>query len=56
MWISIACKTFACCRCTDMACCVVGSLLMVGVAAVVRWLQHHLLHKPAETPETWRLL
>jgi len=38
-----------------MACCVVGSLLMLGVAALGRGLRRHLLRQPPAAPEAWRL-
>lgn len=38
-----------------MACCVVGSLLMLLVAAVSRGIRRHLLRQLPEEPEAWRL-
>lgn len=38
-----------------MACCVFGSLLMVGVAGAMRWLRSRLLRRPEVAPEAWRL-
>jgi hypothetical protein len=38
-----------------MACCIVGSLLMLGIAGAARWLRRHLLRRPDAAPEAWRL-
>ena len=38
-----------------MACCVVGSMLMVAVMAASRWVKRKLLKLPTEQPEEWRL-
>lgn len=38
-----------------MACCVVGSLLMLLAAGAVRAVKRHLLRVPEQRPETWRL-
>jgi hypothetical protein len=38
-----------------MACCVVGSLLMLGIAGAARWLRRKLLRWPEAAPEAWRL-
>ena len=38
-----------------MACCLVGSLFMVGIAALVRRVRQQLLRLPAHAPEAWRL-
>lgn len=38
-----------------MACCVIGSMLMVAVMAVTRWVKTRILKQPEERPEAWRL-
>lgn len=38
-----------------MACCVIGSLLLVFGAAVVRALKSRLFGIPSQAPERWRL-
>lgn len=38
-----------------MACCVVGSLLMVAATGLVRAVREKLLRRQARSPEQWRL-
>jgi hypothetical protein len=38
-----------------MACCIVGSLLVMAVAGAGRWLRTRLLRRPPDRPEAWRL-
>lgn len=38
-----------------MACCVVGSMLMVIGAGIARFIKHRLLRQRAAAPEAWRL-
>jgi hypothetical protein len=38
-----------------MACCVIGSMLMVAVMAVTRWVKAKILKQPEARPEAWRL-
>lgn len=38
-----------------MACCIVGSLLMVAFTGVARGIKEHLLRRQADSPESWRL-
>jgi len=38
-----------------MACCVIGSMLMVAVMAVTRWVKARILRQPEQQPEAWRL-
>lgn len=38
-----------------MACCVIGSMLMVAVMGVSRWIKARILKQPEARPEAWRL-
>ncbi len=38
-----------------MACCVIGSMLMVAAMAITRWIKIRILKQPEERPESWRL-
>jgi len=38
-----------------MACCVIGSMLMVGVVGLVRGIKERVLRRQGAAPESWRL-